>query len=162
MWCTAHPSTWKQHPAADAENWTIEKIKSVKECIDHKELKEPQEMLGVVNDPIWDFVESQNYIFLELHAEIGSVNNVLDNFYAFIDDQVEAVTLEELTSRNSFIVADVALTRAAQLLSEWKEDVAPQLEFHRYERIAQVGNELKRRDLNPPLPTNRLGRAAEN
>jgi len=27
-----------------------------------------------------------------LHTEIGSVNNVLDNFYAFIDDRVEALT----------------------------------------------------------------------
>jgi hypothetical protein len=50
MWCTAHPSTWKQHHVADADNWTIEKIKSVKERIDRKELKEPQQMLRVVND----------------------------------------------------------------------------------------------------------------
>jgi hypothetical protein len=32
----------------DAENWTIEKIKAIKGCIDRKELKEPQELLGVV------------------------------------------------------------------------------------------------------------------
>jgi len=42
------------------------------------------------------------------------VNNVLGNFYTFIDDQVEAVTQEESTSRNSFLVADVALTMAMQ------------------------------------------------
>ncbi len=58
----------------------------------------------VVSNPVWDFVQPQNYIFPELHAEIGLVNNVLDNFYTFIDDQVEALTPEELTSRNSFIV----------------------------------------------------------
>jgi hypothetical protein len=108
MWCTAHPSTWKQHPVTAAEEWSIAKIKSVKERIERRELKEPREMLGVVNDPIWDFVEPQNYIFPELHAEIGLVNNVLDKFYSFIDDKVEAITEEELTRRNSFIVADVA------------------------------------------------------
>ncbi len=40
-----------------AEEWSIAKIKSVKERIERRELKEPREMLGVVNDPIWDFVE---------------------------------------------------------------------------------------------------------
>ena len=146
MWCTAHPNTWKQHPVPAAEDWSIAKIKSVKERIERRELKEPCEMLGVVNDPIWDFVEPQNYIFPELHAEIGLVNNVLDKFYSFIDDKVEAITEEELTRRNSFIVADVALTVAMQRLQSWKEDAAPQLEFHRHERM-QVVKELKRPNL---------------
>jgi hypothetical protein len=75
------------------------KIKSIKFRINHR----------VVSNPVWDVVQPQNYIFPELHAEIGLVNNVLDNFYTFIDDQVEALTPEELTSRNSFIVADVVL-----------------------------------------------------
>jgi hypothetical protein len=48
MWCTAHPSTWKQHPVPDAYIWTIEKLKLVKERIDREELKEPRAMLGVV------------------------------------------------------------------------------------------------------------------
>ena len=61
-------------------------------------------------------MQPENYIFPEQHAEIGLMNNVLDNFYAFIDDQVGAVTQEDLTSRNLFIVADVALTMAMQQL----------------------------------------------
>jgi hypothetical protein len=141
MWCTSHPRTWKHHPVPDVANWTIDKIKLIKGCIDRKELKEPQEMLGVVSNPVWAFVQPQNYIFPELHAEIGLVNNVLDNFYTFIDDQVEAVTKKELMSRNSFVIADVALTLATQRVRNWKEDVAPQLEFHRYNRI-QVSKEL--------------------
>jgi len=102
----------------DADMWTIEKLKSMKECIDHKR----------IDDPVWDFAQPENYIFPELHAEIGLMNNVLGNFYTFIDDQVEAVTQEELKSRNSFIVADVALTIATEHLREWKEDVASKLE----------------------------------
>ncbi len=47
----------------DAENWTIEKIKLIKGRIDRKELKEPRELLGVVSNPDWDFVQPQNYIF---------------------------------------------------------------------------------------------------
>jgi hypothetical protein len=59
-----------------AKNWTINKIKSIKCHINHKEIKEPQEMLGVVNNPVWDLMQPQNYILPELHAEIGLVNNV--------------------------------------------------------------------------------------
>jgi len=40
--------------------------------------------LGIVNNPVWDFVEARNYIFPELHAEIGIVNNVLDKFLALL------------------------------------------------------------------------------
>jgi hypothetical protein len=76
----------------------------------------------------------------------------LDNFYTFIDDQVEALTPEELTSSNLFIVTDVALTLAMQRVSNWKEDVAPQLEFHRYNWI-QLSKELKKRGLDPLVVT---------
>jgi hypothetical protein len=51
--------------------------------------------------------------------------------YGFIDDQVEAIPPEEATSRNSYIVADVALSLAMQI-TDWKEDSAPQLEFHEF------------------------------
>jgi hypothetical protein len=95
MWCTSHPSNWKHHPLPPLETWTIKKIKAIKERIDCRELREPQEILGVVDKPIWDFIQPDNYIFPKLHAEIGLVSNVLDKFYLFIDDQVEAVTPEE-------------------------------------------------------------------
>ncbi len=109
-------------------------------------------MLGVVSNPAWDFVQPQNYIFPELHAEIGLVNNFLDNFCTFIEDQVEAITPEALTSRNSFIIADVELTLAMQRDNNWKEDVALQLDFHRYNWI-QLSKELKKRGLDPLVVT---------
>jgi hypothetical protein len=90
-----------------------------------------------------DFIQPENYIFPELHAKIGLVNNVLDSFYAFVDDQVEAITQHEFTLQNSHIVADVASSVAAQRLIDWKEDVGPQLEFHRVNRV-DVDKELRR------------------
>jgi hypothetical protein len=69
MWCTSYPSDWKHHPVTPAENWTIKKIKHHKERIDRKEVKEARDILCTVNNPVWDFIESQNYIFPELHAE---------------------------------------------------------------------------------------------
>ncbi len=73
---------------------------------------------------------------------------MLEHFYGFVDDQVETITQDELTLRNSYIVADVALSVAEQRLSDWKEDIGPQLEFHRVNRV-DVNKELRRRDLDP-------------
>ncbi len=39
-------------------------------------------------------------------------NNVLDNFYLFIDNHVKAQTDEEKCSRSNYIVANVALTKS--------------------------------------------------
>ncbi len=72
-------------------------------------------------------------VFPELHVEIGLVNNVLDNFYLFIDDHVEAPTDEEKCSRNSYIVADIALTKAVERLDDWKETDEVALQGHHYE-----------------------------
>jgi len=150
MLCTSHPSEWKHHPLSPSNLWTIEKIKNHKERIDWKEVKEAREILGIVNYPVWDFIQPENFMFPELHAEIGLVNNVLDKFYSFIDDQVEAITPEEATARNTYIIADVALTKAIQRLSEWKESEGAQLEFHRYNRI-HLTKELKKRNQDPKI-----------
>jgi len=106
MWCTSHPSDWKHHPLPPAETWTMQKIIRHKQRVDRREVKEARDILGIVNDPVWDFIEPENYIYPELHAEIGLV------------------------------------------LSDWKEDIGPQLEFHRVNRV-DVNKELRRRDLDP-------------
>jgi hypothetical protein len=136
------------HPLPPTEHWSIGKIKGHREHIDREHLKEPCQLLGIISYPIWDFIEVENDIFPELHAEIGVVSNVLEKVYGFIDDQVEAITPEEATSRNSYIVADVALSLAMQRITDWKEDSALQLEFHRLNRI-HVSRELQKRGLGP-------------
>jgi len=140
----SHPNDWKIHPAAQHDLWTMEKIKERKEQIDAGLLKEPSAIRGVVNNPIWDFIQPSNMVFPQLHIEIGLVNNVLDSFYLFIDDQVEAPTDEEKCSRNSYIVADVALTKAMDRLNEWKEVDAHNLEGHRFE-ASRINRELNTR-----------------
>jgi hypothetical protein len=46
-------------------------------------LKEPSAICGVVNDPIWEFIEPLHMVFPQLNVEIGLVNNILDSFYLF-------------------------------------------------------------------------------
>jgi len=139
----SHPNDWKLHPLPQTEHWTMQKIKERKEQVDNGLLKEPSAIRGVVNDPIWDFIEPSHMVFPQLHIEIGLVNNVLDSFYLFIDDQVEAPTDEEKCSRNSYIIADVALTKAIKQLDEWKEVDGHNLQGYRDE-AAQLRNSLKR------------------
>ena len=141
MWCMSHPNDWKLHPAPQVEHWTMEKIKERKEQLDAGLLKEPSAIRGVVNNPIWDFIQPSNMVFPQLHIEIGLVNNVLDSFYLFVDDQVEAPTEEEKCSRNSYIVADVALTRATEKLNEWKEVDANNLDGYRDE-VSRLKSEM--------------------
>ena len=57
MWCMSHPNDWKLHPVPDVEYWTVQKIKERKEQLDAGLLREPSSIRGIVNDPIWDFIE---------------------------------------------------------------------------------------------------------
>jgi outer membrane murein-binding lipoprotein Lpp len=143
MWCMAHPNDWKLHPLPDTEHWTMQKIKERKEQLDAGLLKEPSSIRGVVNYPIWDFIEPSHMVFPQLHVEIGLVNNVLDSFYLFIDDQVEAPTEEEKYSRNTYIIADVALVKAVEQLDEWKNLEGHNLQGYR-DQAAELRRSLKR------------------
>lgn len=111
MWCDSHPSQWNNDLSTDRESqlWTIQKLKEVKNKITRGELKQAKDKLGVVEYPIWDFIEPDNYMLPQLHIEIGLTNNVLENFYDFIEDQVEKASPEEKVARNQFVMADVAL-----------------------------------------------------
>jgi hypothetical protein len=133
MWCTSHPRDWKMHPLPQCDIRTVKRIKDRKQKIEVGILKEPSDIQGIVNNAIWDFVEPAQMVFPEIHIEIGLVNNVLDNFFFFIDDQVEAPTAEEKCSRNTYIVADVALMRALERLAQWKDTDGIALQSHQYE-----------------------------
>jgi nitrogen-specific signal transduction histidine kinase len=47
---------------------------------------------------------------------------VLDNFYEFIEDQVEILTPEEKVARNNIIITESALEEVKELLEEWLGD----------------------------------------
>jgi hypothetical protein len=86
------------------------------------QLKTPKEKKGVVLKHIWSFIEPQNYIFPQLHFAIGVVNMVIDNFYEFIEDQVEILTPEEKMAQNNIIITDAAGKEAKERLEQWLTD----------------------------------------
>jgi hypothetical protein len=81
---------------------------------------------------IWDFIPIENYIFPQLHFEIGTVNMVLENFYCFIEDRAEVLSPEapgEKVGQNKVIIANVALDEAKEKLASWTENKEVNLEM---------------------------------
>jgi hypothetical protein len=105
------------HPSPECECWIIPKIKERKQQVDAGVWKEPSDIRDIVNNPVWDFIEPAFMGFPQLYVEIGLVNNVLNNFYSFIDDHVEAPPDEEKYSRDSYIMANVVLTKSVEKLN---------------------------------------------
>jgi hypothetical protein len=118
MYCQLHPNDWKglQSVPEDAL-WDIAKQKQFLQEIETGQQKEPKDKKGIVSEPIIDFIEPSNYVFPQLHLEIGAVNYVLDALRAFIEEQVEVLSNKEREFRNTKIIADVALEKAKYNLS---------------------------------------------
>jgi hypothetical protein len=126
MWCILHPSEWRtfrESPASvPEEDWRLSSIELHNETlkkIKTGQLKEVRDKKGVIREPIWSFIEPRNFIFPHLHFEIGVVNMVLDNFYGFVEEQVEVISPEEKVARNSIIILEVSLEQAKQRLEDW-------------------------------------------
>jgi hypothetical protein len=129
MWCKLHPNTWKAlNNSKDAvpddkkELWTVALYDEMLQKIQDGQLKMPQEKKGIVSKHIWSFIDPQNYLFPQLHFEIGVVNLVLDNFYEFIEDQVGILMPEDKVAQNNIIITEAALKEAKGRLDEWLRD----------------------------------------
>jgi hypothetical protein len=93
-----------------------------------------------------DFIELQHYIFPQLHFEIGAVNNALDVFKGFIEEEVEVLSEAEVEVQNAKIISDVSYMKARQ-----KQDTSNstggeiELKLFRIERV-RINQALKNRN----------------
>jgi len=71
-----------------------------------------------VNIPLWDFIQPSHYVFPQLHVKIGLINNVLDTFCDFLEEQVEVANPKERFCRNNMIMCDVATIKAKENLEQ--------------------------------------------
>jgi hypothetical protein len=86
MWCMLHPSEWRTFcDNCDASELHYKHLVHIQ----NDNIKQPKEIKGIVSEQVWDFIEPKHYIFPQLHFEIGVVNMVLDNFYAFLEEQTK-------------------------------------------------------------------------
>ncbi len=109
--------------------------------------KKPKDKKGVVDDPIWPFIEPRNYIFPHLHFEIGVVNMVLENLYAFVEEQVEIVSPEEKVARNSIVIAEASLDQGKERLEVWHTEHDHEVARLRLER-SYIASSLRGRELS--------------
>lgn len=118
MWCKMSPLEWKMDPAevppAHREAWTLDRLKHAKVLISEGSLTSPADIRGVVEFPVWDFLEIEYYIYPVLHGEIGLVNCAVDGFYDILDDNIEILSEEEKMARNVQIMADIAKDDAVE------------------------------------------------
>jgi hypothetical protein len=143
MWCNAHPSTWQNlDVTSEIVPWTIQRLIEQKNRLVRGEIKEARDAQGVVDYPLWDFIEPSHYVFPELHVEIGLVNNMVDSFYDFVEEQVEVAPPEERMARNHLILADIAVLKAKEKADGWKETGGTDLAMQRYCK-SQVSKSLK-------------------
>jgi hypothetical protein len=135
MWCNTHPSTWPDlSNCSDSQLWTIEQMVEHRHRINRKNIKYPRKVCGIVDFPLWDFIQPSHYVFPQLHVEIGLINNILDYFYDFVEEQVEAAAPEERLYQNNMIICDVATIKAKEKLDEWKENGVSDLVMQCYSK----------------------------
>jgi hypothetical protein len=72
--------------------------------------------------PAHDFVEPSHYIFPLLNFEIGAVKNLLVNFWAFAEEELEVLSVKEKAARNCDIITDICHSNAKEFVDAWDAD----------------------------------------
>ena len=96
MWCKLHPKEWavpkserEAHgiPPSHRELWNFAKIREVHtQHASGNIAGTPGELRGVVDFPVWSFVDVRHFLVPILHLQIGLGNNALDSFYDWVDE----------------------------------------------------------------------------
>jgi hypothetical protein len=71
---------------------------------------------------------------------------VLENFYSFIEEQVELISPEEKVARNSIIISKVSVVQAKDRVEQWHLESDNVLARHRLEK-SYIVSALKNRTL---------------
>jgi hypothetical protein len=110
-------------------------------------LKKPTDIHGVVEFPVWDFIEVTHYVYPVLHGEIGLVNNALDAFYDILDDNIEVMSDEEKIARNTTILANAALEASLEKMQEIKDSSTVDISFFEIFK-SEISSHLRRRGIS--------------
>jgi hypothetical protein len=114
------PSEWKSgDSSANSEEWTLDKLKAHMLKVSEGIFKTPTEIRGVVDFPVWDFIDVVYFVYPVLHGEIGLANVAVDAFFDVLDDKIEVMTVAEKTARSQVVFADIAFDSCKDRLAEW-------------------------------------------
>jgi hypothetical protein len=151
VWCCKAPRQWKikeeEVTANKKKEWTIERLKATKLLVEDGTYRAPSEIHGVPQSPVWGFIEVDHIIYPVLHGEIGLVNDVLDSFYDFLDDNIEVMTNDKKSACNQVVLADVALETSLERINDWKNNEGIVISFYEVFK-ADAAEALKNRKIS--------------
>jgi hypothetical protein len=102
----------------------------------------PYISVGIREPPLWSFIPVHRVLIPMLYLLLGLGNNILDNFWEWVDERVEKLTPEEIEARNMSMLAKITLDDENEILT----DATIDLEFLVLER-QRLNDELKPRGL---------------
>ena len=85
------------------KKWTISLLETK---IDDKYLDLSDEQ---AQNPIWNFIPITCIIIPVLHMMLGLANDILANFWDWVDKRVEVLTTDEIEARNMALLAEIAV-----------------------------------------------------
>jgi hypothetical protein len=106
----------------DEPEWTLQELKNQLEKNNRENLKGAARM-GVVEEPIFDFVEVCNILPNILHEQINLANNLVENIYEFIEWVVEVWAEEDREIRDKFLEAQQHVANMEKDLSEMENEI---------------------------------------
>jgi len=76
---------------------------------------------GQKEAPLWSFIPINRMLVPILHILLGLGNDLLDNFFHWIDYRIEQSTLAEIEARNMSLIASLSVEDAEEQVAERKE-----------------------------------------
>jgi len=130
LYCQVKQSEWKrlhkENESCDvgAAPWTIDALMCrVVEQEQAVGLGKPLSSVGVRENPVWDFIAIERYLFPILHELLGLGNDLMSNFWKYVEEGAEPLEPDEIEARNMSLLAEIQLENAKLEVDECKLDL---------------------------------------
>ena len=81
-----------------------------------------QERKGCVDPPLFDCVPIESYAFPILHVMIGVRNDILKDFFRWVDWKIEEISEEEIKARKEWQKSMRQLKTHLATIAEWERE----------------------------------------
>ncbi len=130
LYCQLKQSEWKrlhkQKECCDvgAAPWTVDaSICRVVEQEQAAGLGKPLPSVGVRENPVWDFVAVKRCLFPTLHELLGLGNDLMSNFWKYVEEGAEPLEPDKIEARNMSLLAEIQLEDAELEVDECMLDL---------------------------------------
>ena len=118
--CRLSRSQYSNKCHEEGELWTTELLKELGDKITNTEGNPDQ---GIKKAPWWEFLPLHHYMIPLLHALIGIGNDLLDNFFDHINEEIEDIDVQEYKTRKAIVLAEHKIIDTISERDEW--DLTP-------------------------------------